>query len=1437
MGVADRARALFGDARQRPRDVWRVDRRVYIEIRGGDDVEALGRAAAAALQRSDLVVQAAFDPVTRGALVESAEGAEVGPLVDIVEQVERAHASGRPGSSPSRVGLPGDPVRLTRESVALIADAAAFGFAVTGRLARVARLPVEVAALFGVVDSQPRIKHMLESLIGPAAADLALGVGNAVSQGLAQGPLGLIVDGVTRVSRIGEDRARQRAWRLRELDLATMPVRVCREPPPERNLPLPPGPVERFADQAGIASLGTFALLLPTTGDVRRAAATALAPTPKAAQQGREVFAAHLGRLLAARELVCFDPEALRRLDRIDCVAIDGNILVGEERTVSNVVPVGAAELDQVESRAARLLETPGHSASRRAWRLRPLDESARSEERRPDVRNALAQLGEQPEEREVFALVHRDALTGFVTVEQPLRPGAARLVETTRAAGHLVVIVGDERIARRLGSEVILDAASLETVQGLQRDGHGVAYVSGTSPDALQAADCGIGVAIDGIPWAADLVAWDLEGARLAIEATGVAYEVSRQSVAISLGGAALGSLLAFASPARIAARRTMAAVNVAALVAQVNAIRAVIGLGRRPAPIREDEPPWHELDPDEVFARLDSAPDGLSDSEAERRRPPTEEREPPSLLRAMTGELANPLTPVLAGAAAVSGVVGSITDSVIVGSVMTVNGLLGGVQRFRVERAVRALDDRNSQPVAVRRSDALQVVSPDAIVPGDIMSLTAGDAVPADARILAADGLEVDESAVTGESVPVAKDAAASFSIAVADRTSMLWAGTAIAAGSADAAVVATGNATQAGRALAESPEPEPSRTGVEARLRDLTRLTLPVSLLGGAAVTALGLLRRVPLQETLQTGVNLAVAAVPEGLPILATMAQLASARRLAKSGALVRNPRSIEALGRVDVLCADKTGTLTEGRLALGIVSDGEQEWTLKELDARARRVIAVGLRASPGNGGDDEPLPHLTDQAVVEAAQSVGVEASGDADHWAPIAELPFEPTRSYHAVLGENGRGSVLSVKGAPEVVLPRCASWRQASGDSPMDADRRRALLSRVDGLGRRGFRVLAVAEREASSRQDLDDERVAGLRLLGFLGLSDQLRATAADAVSALQRAGVDVVILTGDHPSTAEGIGAELGILDGGRVLTGQEIDEFDDDELVDALDDVAVFARVTPAHKVRLVSAYQKAERTVAMTGDGANDAPAIKLADTGIAVGENSTSAARQAADVVVPDGRIETIIDALIEGRAMWSSVRDAIAILIGGNLGEIAFTLAGTAVTGRSPLNARQLLLVNLLTDALPATAIAVRLPRHNGEDLLAGGPDVALGRSLDRSILLRAVATAGGAGTAWAGARLTGRRRRASTVALTSLVGTQLGQTILSGGRDPVVLAAAVGSAAALFAIVQTPGLSHFFGCTPLGPVGWSIAAASSTAATAASAAAPGLLKTLRR
>jgi cation-transporting P-type ATPase I len=369
-------------------------------------------------------------------------------------------------------------------------------------------------------------------------------------------------------------------------------------------------------------------------------------------------------------------------------------------------------------------------------------------------------------------------------------------------------------------------------------------------------------------------------------------------------------------------------------------------------------------------------------------------------------------------------------------------------------------------------------------------------------------------------------------------------------------------------------------------------------------------------------------------------------------------------------------------------------------------------------------------------------------------------------------------------------------------------------------------------VAESSGLAEPPLDDASVGDLTFLGFLGFSDPVRPAATTALADLERAGIEVLMITGDHPSTAEGIAAELE-LPTSRIVTGAQLDRLSDAELEAALPGARVFARVTPAHKVRIVAALQRMGRVVAMTGDGANDAPAIRLADVGIAIGARSTQAARDAAALVVVDDRIETIVAAVLEGRALWASVREAVAILVGGNLGEIGFTLAGTALSGRSPLNARQLLLVNLFTDALPSVAIATRPPsRRSPEELLREGPEASLGAPLNRAIAWRAGVTAAGASGAWLAARMTGTRGHADTVALVALVGTQLGQTLVVGWRDPVVLAAGLGSAAALAAVVQTPGVSQLFGCRPIGPLGWSQALASAGLATTGAVVLPGLL-----
>ncbi|HEX9066307.1 MAG TPA: cation-translocating P-type ATPase, partial [Streptosporangiaceae bacterium] len=991
-------------------------------------------------------------------------------------------------------------------------------------------------------------------------------------------------------------------------------------------------------------------------------------------------------------------------------------------------------------------------------------------------------------------------------------------------------------------------------SVRALQAEGGVVAVVSDRQPDALAAADVGIGVpAGSRPPGHADILTGPgLAGACQVLQAVPPARATSRRSAMLAGYGSGAGAVLAMAGPRDGAATRSLLAVNGAALAALSSGLWSAITLARRPPPLPADATNWHALDSGTVLTKLNSRPGGLSAGEAGHRlaaAPRQPDDEQPGLVRASIEELANPLTPALASGAGLAAAAGSVTDAILIGSFMGANALVSGAQRVSVGRALRRLIDESAVRVRLRRAPgpdggepSEEMTAADRLVPGDVIMVQAGDAVPADCRILTARGLEVDEASLTGESQLVAKAAAATGAANLAERRSMVYAGTTVAAGEASAVVVAVGPATELGRS-SQAGQHGKRPGGVQARLRELTRQTVPITLGAGAALIGSGLLRGTPLRDTLGTGVSLAVAAVPEGLPIVATAAQYGAARRLSGRNALVRNPGTIEALGRVDVLCFDKTGTLTQGRIGLSQVwaagtPAGAAE-PVAALSERARLVLAAGLRATPEHR-NGEAMAHPTDRAVAAGGRAAGVGVDLGSGRWRQVGELPFEPSRGYHAVLGRTSAGHRLCVKGAPEIVLPLCDRQLRAGRSATLDARARRSIERAADRLARSGYRVLAVAERDASSRRDLREDRITRLRFAGLLALADPVRDSAAAAVRGLRAARVGVLMLTGDHPSTAEAIAAELGLLEDGRVVTGPELDRLSDPELDRLVGTASVFARVSPDHKVRIVAALRRTGRVVAVTGDGANDAPAIRLADVGVALGLRGTNAAKEAADIVVTDDRIETIIDAIVEGRAMWSSVRDAIAVLLGGNLGEIAFTLGtGLVRPGGSVLNARQLLLVNLLTDMVPSLALAVRRPAHTSPDeLLSQGPEASLGAALNRDILIRGGLTAAAGFAAYGGGRLTGvAPGRASTTALIGLVGAQLGQTLVAGWRSPLVVAASAGSAAVLAGVVQTPGLSQFFGCTPLGPVGWSVGLGSAAAASLAAPLASRLLPELGR
>jgi cation-transporting ATPase I len=1425
------------------RRMWIGNGRAHLEVRGltGPDAVGLAGAVERALRGVAGVNWAQVDHVLGRVVLEGvADELGLEPLIEVLEGVEDLYGAAEDRFPVNGAEHPGDREPVVRHLLALGADVAGLGLGVVGRLLRATPLPVEAASVVTMVDNELWIRHLLESHLGTPTTDLGLAVTNAVGQSLTQGPFGLLADGFHRVNLLVEATARRRAFEKAESrrwgagpapDVAAGPV-----PRPARRAPLPDGTVERYSERAPLGGAATAAATFAATGSPRRGAAMLVAAIPKAARLGREAFAAHLDRILCERDLLVLDIGSLRRLDRVDTVVIDGGLLTTGQWRVSGIRLLGEADAPEVQRHLSSMFDPafPLEARRRGQWDLGAPDAAERQ---RSSIRRARRDLSAS----HVAVLRHAGRPVAVVGVEEELSTSVLNLIRSARRHGHMIA-VAQAGTDPRSGVEVDLlvppGAGLAGAIGDMQQDGCVVALVAPGGPshvEALRAADIGLELPCwNGAAWSGDIVLNEIDDSAFVLDAIASAREVSRQSVALSAVGSGLGALMSLGGLPGQAAGRASSAVNLAALAAMANGVRAAAYLARHGGGVPGDPPRWHELTTADVLRRLGGGPDGLSLHEVGRRqRSESDVQTPqPSLLRSVLSELANPLTPVLAGGAAASALVGSPADGGIVAGVSALNALIGGAQRFGAERAIVALSEASQTWVTVKREGTARRVSADGLVPGDLIVLQSGDAVPADCRILFPRQLEVDESSLTGESDTVTKSSDPTYSAVLAERTSMLYEGTTIAAGEVTAIVVAVGADTVANAVIADGAGAKVA-VGVEARLKEVTSLTLPIAAAGGASVLGLGVLRGRSLNSSVGSAVALAVAAVPEGLPVLATMAQLASARRLSGRQALVRNPRAIEALGRVRVLCTDKTGTLTEGRIRLVRVSDGVTDAELSTLTPTLTAAVAAALRASPATDGTG-PLPHLTDRAVVMGARRCGATTATQAPSWRRDAEIPFEPARAFHAVVGTTSGGRLLSVKGAPETVVPRCRAWRSPSGEVTIDSRARRGLDREVDRLARRGFRILAVAETFTEANGELCDDDVANLTLLGFLMLSDPVRATAAAAVQDLGAAGVGVVMVTGDHPSTAEGIAAELGILNGHRVVTGGQLAAMTDRQLNEIISDVSVFARVTPADKVRVVQALQRRGEPVAMTGDGANDAAAIRLADVGIALGDHASPAARRAADLVVTDERIETIVDAIIEGRAMWTSLRDALAILLGGNLGEVAFTVGATAVTGRAPLSARQLLTVNLLTDIAPALAIALRSPpATTPEALLGEGPDASLGHSLERAIAIRAACTALGAGTAWTIARLTGRRRRAGTTALVALVGSQLGQTIMIGGRDPLVLFSSLGSAAILAGIVQTPGVSHFFGCTPLGPMAWSIAVGSSVLATGAAVAGPLLLR----
>ncbi|HSN90241.1 MAG TPA: cation-translocating P-type ATPase [Anaeromyxobacteraceae bacterium] len=782
-----------------------------------------------------------------------------------------------------------------------------------------------------------------------------------------------------------------------------------------------------------------------------------------------------------------------------------------------------------------------------------------------------------------------------------------------------------------------------------------------------------------------------------------------------------------------------------------------------------------WHALEAGEALERLGSGPAGLSPAEAERRLAASgpneiERAEPVSPWRILLAQLRNVLVVILLAATGLSAALGHGLESLVIAAIVLLAVALGFVQEYRAERAIDALRRLAAPAATVIRGGAERRIPAREVVPGDLLVLHTGDRVPADGRVVESVNLKADEAALTGESVPVEKQAGAlpAGSLPVGDRRNMVHAGTSVAYGRGRALVVATGMATEFGQIARMFQAVEPGRTPLQKNL-DRVGSALAKAALGVVAlIVTAGLLRGQPLVEMILFGIALAVAVVPEALPAVVTISLAIGVQRMVRRNALIRRLPAVETLGSTSVICSDKTGTLTRDEMTvrrlhvagetLAVTGAGyEPSGTFTrggrpvEPSAPLNALLEAGCLASDATLSRGEEgrgwriAGDPTEGALVVAAAKAGIRKAALEAERPRVGEIPFSSESKRMTTLHRTAKGVTAYAKGAPEVLLPSCDAALGPSGPVPLDDAGRDALFQVARGMAADALRVLAVASRADATPGNAE----RGLTFLGLVGMIDPPRDEVPDAIARCREAGIRPLMITGDHPETAQAVARELALLGRGRVVTGRELDGWDEDRLRGEVEDVDVFARVSPAHKLRVVEALQANGRVVAVTGDGVNDAPALRRADIGVAMGLTGTDVSREAADMTLTDDSFASIVAAVEEGRQVFGNVKKYLMYLLSSNIGEIGL-MAGAVLLGLPlPLTAVQILWVNLATDGLPALALAVDPPEA---DLMRRGP-----RDPRRGIFTRPVVALMLAGGAWS-----------------TLVNVSLFAWLLRAGRD---------------------------------------------------------------
>jgi len=797
-------------------------------------------------------------------------------------------------------------------------------------------------------------------------------------------------------------------------------------------------------------------------------------------------------------------------------------------------------------------------------------------------------------------------------------------------------------------------------------------------------------------------------------------------------------------------------------------------------------------------------------------------------SPLRMLVDQFADFMIMVLVAAAVISGIVGELTDTVAIVVIVLLNAVIGFVQEWRAERAMAALRRMAAPAARVRREGAVATLPATELVPGDIVLLEAGNVVPADLRLIEAAQLRCAEAALTGESHPVDKrtEALPDAPLALGDRANMAWKGTLVANGRGTGVVVATGLATELGRIARLLQGAEEVKTPLQKRLaRFGARLAWAV-LAVCAVVFVAGLVRGEPPALMFLTAVSLAVAAIPEALPAVVAIALALGAARMVRHHALIRRLPAVETLGSITFICSDKTGTLTRNRMRAEVLWTGALEPLDGEPGCALLRALALVNDAAPG--ADGHLVGDPTEVALLEAASQRGADVQMLRRQWPRRGEFPFDSQRKRMATVHALADGGWQAcVKGAPEAILERCVRRLTPQGPAPFDAA---PALAEAEALAARGLRVLALAQRHLEHLPAHADAAESGLTFLGLVGLLDPPRDEAAAAVAECMAAGIRPVMITGDHPATARAIAQRLGMLGPqGRVITGVELAALSDAQLAAQARDIGVYARVDPEQKIRIVRALQAAGELAAMTGDGVNDAPALKAADIGVAMGQGGTDVAREAAHMVLLDDNFATIVQAVREGRRIFDNIRKFIKYTMTSNSGEIWVIFLAPFLGLPMPLLPIHILWINLVTDGLPGLALAAergerdlmsRPPRRPDESLFAHGMwqhIVWVGLTMAAVCLVLQAWAIGHLGAGDAGDTGDTGGAHWQTMVFTVLCLSQLGHALairserdsafrLGLGSNPGLMAAVLFTLALQLATIYVPALNPVFKTEPL-------------------------------